>query len=136
MQRGEMLYQGKSKTLYQTDDPDLMLMEFRDDATAFNAAKHAKLDNKGRVNNQFNAFVMKILQDAGIATHFDALQSETTSTVKCLEMIPLECIIRNNAAGSLSRRLAIEEGRELTPPPFELSYKRDALQDPLVNDSY
>ncbi len=136
MQAGELLYRGKSKSIYRTDDPDLLLMEFRDDATAFNAAKHAELNNKGRVNNQFNAYIMELLSEKGIATHFESIQSATSSTVRPLEIIPLECIARNYAAGSFCRRLAVEEGTQLKPSTFELSYKSDELGDPLVNQSY
>jgi phosphoribosylaminoimidazole-succinocarboxamide synthase len=135
MEKRQELYAGKAKSVYTTDDPDLMVLEFRDDTSAFDGKKMEQLDRKGMVNNKFNAFIMQKLADAGIPTHFVKLVSDNESVVKRLEMMPVECVVRNIAAGSLVRRLGVEEGMELTPPTFELFLKNDALGDPMVNES-
>ncbi len=135
MLKQALLYTGKAKSVYETDDPDHLILVFRDDASAFNGEKIAQLDRKGKVNNRFNAFIMQKLADAGIETHFKELLTPNEVLVKKLKMIPVECVIRNYAAGSLCRRLGVEEGRQLTPPTFELFYKDDALGDPMVNES-
>lgn len=136
MQKTQLLYTGKAKTVFATDVKDKLIMEFRDDITAFDAQKVAKLNRKGFVNNRFNAFMMEKLAKAGIATHFEGCISETESLVKRLDMVKLECVIRNLAAGSLCRRYGIPEGQELTPPVFEFFLKNDGLHDPLVNESH
>lgn len=135
MHKQELLYAGKAKSIYRTEDPQFMVMEFRDDTSAFDGEKMEQLDRKGMVNNKFNAFVMEKLAAAGIETHFERLLSDTESLVKNLEMLPVECVVRNRAAGSLVRRLGVEEGAELNPPTFELFLKDDALHDPMVNTS-
>jgi phosphoribosylaminoimidazole-succinocarboxamide synthase len=129
------LYAGKAKSIYTTDDPDLMIMLFRDDTSAFDGEKMEQLARKGMVNNKFNAFIMTKLQEAGVPTHFQKLLSDNESLVKNLKMLPVECVVRNRAAGSLVRRLGVEEGAELNPPTFELFLKNDALHDPMVNTS-
>jgi phosphoribosylaminoimidazole-succinocarboxamide synthase len=134
MKKGELLYQGKAKSVYRTDDPDLFVMEFRNDASAFDGTKKASLERKGEVNNRFNAFIMKKLEAAGIPTHFVERLSATESLVKNLDMIPVECVVRNVSAGSLCRRLGVPEGQKLTPPTFEFFLKNDALHDPMVNE--
>ncbi len=134
MQKLTKLYSGKAKSVYETDQPQYYIMEFRDDISAFNAEKLASLNNKGFVNNQFNAFIMQTLAHAGIKTHFLELFSENESVVKALQMIPVECVIRNIAAGNLCKRLGLEEGIELTPPTFEFFYKHDKLGDPFINE--
>ena len=134
MEKREQLYSGKAKSLYHTDDPERLIVHFRNDTSAFDGKKVAQLERKGRVNNIFNAFIMRKLQTAGIETHFEALLTESESIVKKLTMIPLECVVRNIAAGSLCRRLGVEEGIELNPPTFEFFLKNDDLGDPLVND--
>lgn len=134
MEKRDLLYSGKAKSVYTTDDADLMILEFRDDTSAFDGKKIEQLARKGMVNNKFNAFVMTKLAEAGIPTHFQALLSDTESLVKRLDMIPLECVVRNVAAGSLVRRLGVEEGIDLNPPTFELFLKNDALGDPMVNE--
>jgi len=134
MNKTKELYRGKSKTIYETDTPDHFIMHYRDDATAFNALKHASLARKGLVNNHFNAFIMQQLQAAGIRNHFEQLLSEQESLVKRLDMIPVECVVRNVATGSLCRRLGIEEGLALEPPIFEFFYKDDSLNDPMINE--
>jgi phosphoribosylaminoimidazole-succinocarboxamide synthase len=135
MEKRQELYAGKAKSVFTTDDPDLMVLEFRDDTSAFDGKKMEQLDRKGMVNNKFNAFIMQKLADAGIPTHFVKLVSDNESVVKRLEMMPVECVVRNISAGSLVRRLGVEEGMELTPPTFELFLKNDALGDPMVNES-
>lgn len=135
MLKQALLYTGKAKSVYETDDADRLILVFRDDASAFNGEKIAQLDRKGKVNNRFNAFIMQKLAEAGIETHFEKLLTPTEVLVKKLKMIPVECVIRNYAAGSLCRRLGVEEGKALNPPTFELFYKDDALGDPMVNES-
>ncbi len=134
MEKRELLYSGKAKSVYTTDDPDYMVLEFRNDTSAFDGKKVEQLDRKGMVNNKFNAFIMSKLAAAGIPTHFERQLSDTESLVKRLDMIPLECVVRNIAAGSLCRRLGVEEGIDLLPPTFELFLKNDALGDPMVNE--
>lgn len=136
MNKVEQLYAGKAKSVFTTADEDLLVMVFRDDTSAFDGKKVAQLERKGMVNNQFNAFIMGKLADAGIPVHFEKLLSPNESLVRRLEMIPLECVVRNYAAGSLCRRLGIEEGRALSPATFELFLKDDALGDPMVNESH
>lgn len=136
MQKLEQLYAGKAKSIFKTDDPDHLIMLFRNDTSAFDGKRIEQLDRKGMVNNKFNAFIMGKLQAAGIPTHFVKLLSDTESLVKKMEMIPVECVVRNYAAGSLVRRLGVQEGLALTPPTFELFLKNDALGDPMVNESH
>ena len=136
MEKREALYAGKAKSVFTTDDPDRMIMVFRDDTSAFDGKKVEQLDRKGMVNNKFNAFIMQKLEAAGIPTHFEAVLSDTESLVKRLDMMPIECVVRNIAAGSLCRRLGIEEGLDLNPPTFEMFLKNDALGDPMVNESH
>ncbi|MCF9047328.1 phosphoribosylaminoimidazolesuccinocarboxamide synthase [Acinetobacter nectaris] len=135
MLKQTLLYTGKAKSVYETDHPDHLILVFRDDASAFNGEKVAQLDRKGKVNNLFNAFIMEKLAEAGIETHFEKLINPSEVLVKKLDMIPVECVIRNYAAGSLCRRLGVEEGKQLIPPTFELFFKDDALGDPMVNES-
>lgn len=130
-----LLYSGKAKSLYRSNDPDYLIMEFRDDTTAFDGLKKAQLSRKGMINNQFNAFIMQKLTAAGIHTQFVSLYSDTESVVKNLEMIRVESVVRNIAAGHLCSRLGIEEGIELNPPTFEFFLKNDELHDPMINDS-
>ncbi len=132
----QVLYSGKAKTLYATESPDYFVMEFRNDASAFNGIKLGSFEHKGKINNAFNAFIMTYLSESGILTHFEKRLSETTSQVKKLEMLPIECVVRNYAAGGLCKRLAIPEGEKLTPPLFEFYYKNDTLGDPFINNSH
>jgi len=136
MEKRNELYVGKAKTVYSTDDPDRYVMVFRDDTSAFDGEKKEQLARKGMVNNRFNAFIMEKLAAAGIPTHFEKLLSPTESVVKRLDMIPVECVVRNYAAGSLCRRLGIDEGRRLDPPTYELFLKNDELHDPMINESH
>jgi len=134
MKKTGSLYSGKAKSVFLTENPKLLVMEFRDDTSAFDGERIEKLDRKGTVNNRFNAFVLEKLESAGVATHFEKLLSDTESLVKCLEMIPVECVIRNIATGSLCKRYGIDDGLELDPPTFEFFLKDDARHDPLIND--
>lgn len=133
--RGE-LYRGKAKTVYATDDPQYLIMHYRDDVSAFDGAKLAKLDRKGETNNKINAFVMGKLATAGVATHFVRLLNERESLVNALNMLPVECVVRNVCAGSMAKRYGIAEGTRLPEPIFEFFLKSDALHDPLVNDDH
>lgn len=135
MNKRDLVYKGKAKSVYSTDDADKFILVFRDDTSAFNGERVEQLARKGKVNNRFNAFIMEKLHAAGIPTHFEKLLGDDESLVKRMDMLPVECVVRNYAAGSLCRRLGLEEGATLTPPTFELFYKDDALGDPMVNDS-
>ncbi|MCX8671132.1 phosphoribosylaminoimidazolesuccinocarboxamide synthase [Gilliamella sp. B2865] len=130
------LYRGKAKTVYTTDNPDLLILEFRNDTSAFDGLRIEQLDRKGMVNNKFNYFIMTKLREAGIPTQVEALLSDNEVLVKKLDMVPVECVVRNRAAGSLVKRLGVEEGKILNPPTFELFLKNDALHDPMVNESH
>lgn len=134
MERRKEVYSGKAKSVYETDSPDSLIMLYRNDTSAFDGKKLAKLENKGMVNNKFNAFIMTKLEAAGIPTHFERLLSEQESVVKRLKMIPVECVVRNIAAGSICRRLGVKEGIDLNPPTFEFFLKNDALGDPMINE--
>lgn len=135
MEKQSLLYTGKAKSVYETNDADHLILVFRDDTSAFDGKKVEQLARKGKVNNLFNAFIMQKLSEAGIETHLEQLLTPNEVLVKRLKMIPVECVIRNFAAGSLCRRLGVEEGMPMTPPTFELFYKDDSLGDPMVNDS-
>src|SRR3569623_177136 len=136
MQIGKGLYTGKAKSMYATDDADVLVMRFRDDTSAFDGEKKAQLARKGAVNNKFNAFIMGKLREAGVPILFVRLLADYDSLVKRRVMSPVECVVRKLAAGSLCRRLGVKEGMELNPPTFEFFYKNDALHDPMVNDSH
>lgn len=132
----QQLYEGKAKILYATTDEFLIIQHFKDDATAFNAQKKAVIAGKGILNNLISEFMMLELAKNNIATHFVKKLNEREQLVKKVQIIPLEVIIRNITAGSLSKRLGVEEGRVLDQPVFEICYKNDALQDPLINDDH
>jgi len=136
MEKQKLLAQGKAKSMYETDSESLLLMEFRDDASAFDGKKMSALNNKGKVNNQFNAFILDLLAKQGIETHFIETISTHESLVKKLDMFPIECVVRNRATGSLCRRLGVEDGLILDPPLFEFFLKDDALGDPLINENH
>jgi phosphoribosylaminoimidazole-succinocarboxamide synthase len=136
MQKQKELYAGKAKSVFTTEDPNKFILVFRDDTSAFDGEKMEKLNRKGMVNNKFNAFIMQKLQAEGVETHFEALLSDNECVVKKLNMLPVECVVRNFAAGSLVRRLGVEEGISLNPPTFELFLKNDALHDPMINESH
>lgn len=134
MEKKQLLVEGKAKSVYVTDDPDKLILHFRNDTSAFDGEKVEQLDRKGMVNNRFNAFIMQKLEQAGIPTHFEALLSDDEVMVKKMDMIPVECVVRNIAAGSLVRRLGVQDGIDLNPPTFEFFLKNDALHDPMIND--
>jgi phosphoribosylaminoimidazole-succinocarboxamide synthase len=136
MEKEKLLAQGKAKSMYETDSESVLLMEFRDDASAFDGKKMSALNNKGKVNNQFNAFILDLLTKEGIETHFIETISTHESLVKKLDMFPIECVVRNRATGSLCRRLGVEDGLVLDPPLFEFFLKDDALGDPLINENH
>lgn len=134
MQVDTELYSGKAKSVYTTADPDKLILRFRDDTSAFDGEKVEKLARKGNVNNRVNAYIMDQLEKAGISTHFEHLLADNETLVKRLEMIPIECVVRNITAGSICKRLGVKEGMELNPPTFEFFLKNDPLHDPMVNE--
>ena len=134
MQKKELLYEGKAKKVYRTDDPGLYIVSYKDDATAFNGLKKGTIVGKGVVNNQMSNYMFRLLEKQGIPTHYVEELNERETAVKRVSIIPLEVIVRNKAAGSLSKRLGLPEGTSLKPPVLEFSYKNDELGDPMVND--
>lgn len=134
MNQGALMYSGKAKSIFATDDDNTLLMEFRDDTSAFDGRKTTALNRKGLVNNHFNAFIMQKLEEAGIKTHLVSMIDDTNSLVRHLDMIPVECVVRNISTGSICRRLGVEDGLELTPPTFEFFLKNDELHDPMINE--
>lgn len=134
MEKKAELYAGKAKSVYTTDEDDKLILHFRNDTSAFDGEKVEQLERKGMVNNKFNAFIMQKLEEAGIETHQIQLISDEESLVKKLDMLPIECVVRNIATGSLVRRLGVEDGLTLNPPTFEFFLKNDALHDPMIND--
>ncbi|MBK9677070.1 MAG: phosphoribosylaminoimidazolesuccinocarboxamide synthase [Betaproteobacteria bacterium] len=136
MEKRQELYKGKAKTVYATDDAQRLIMHYRDDVSAFDGAKLAKLEGKGETNNRINAWVMGKLAAAGVPTHFVALLNERESLVKAMKMVPVECVVRNVCAGSMAKRYGIAEGTKLAEPIFEFFLKSDALHDPLCNEDH
>ena len=134
MEKLQQLYEGKAKKVYATSDPDFCIVDYKDDATAFNGVKKGTILGKGTVNNRVTNHIMKMLAEKGIPTHFVEELSDRETLVKRVTIIPLEVIVRNIAAGSLAQRLGLEEGYKLAHTVLELSYKDDALNDPMVND--
>ncbi len=132
MEKKDLLYSGKAKSLYSTNNPELLIADFRDDTTAFDGAKHEQLADKGEVNQAISAHIMQYLQANGVETHFVETISSTECIVKKLQMLPLECVIRNIAAGSLCRRLGVEQALQLSSPLFEFFLKNDELHDPMI----
>ncbi|NOZ36665.1 MAG: phosphoribosylaminoimidazolesuccinocarboxamide synthase, partial [Gammaproteobacteria bacterium] len=133
MKKQAEIFAGKAKTVYATDDADKYILHFRNDTSAFDGEKIEQLDRKV-VNNRFNAFIMEKLEAAGVPTHFEKILSDEESLVKKLDMLPIECVVRNISTGSLCRRLGVEEGLDLNPPTFEFFLKNDELHDPMIND--
>ena len=134
MKKCEMLYEGKAKKVYTTEDPELYIVDYKDDATAFNGLKKGTISGKGVINNRVTNHLMKMLESKGIPTHFVEELSDRETGVKKVKIVPLEVIVRNIAAGSMSKRLGIEEGTVLPTTVLEYSYKNDDLGDPLIND--
>jgi len=136
MEKGELLYEGKAKKVYKTENPDLLIVDYKDDATAFNGLKKGTIVGKGVINNRMSNYMMKILSQKGIPTHFVEELSDRETLVKKVEIVPLEVIIRNVAAGSFSKRLGVAEGTPLKETVLEFCYKNDELGDPMVNLSH
>ena len=130
------IYEGKAKKVYATSDPAYYIVEYKDDATAFNGLKHGTITGKGVINNKMSNIMFRMLEQKGIKTHFVEELSDRETLVRAVKIVPLEIIIRNVAAGSFSKRYGVEEGRELLSPTLEFSLKDDALNDPLINDSH
>ena len=136
MEKREQLYEGKAKKVYATDNEDILIVDYKDDATAFNGLKKGTISGKGVINNKMSNHVMQILEKEGVPTHFVEELSERETAVKKVSIVPLEVIIRNVSAGSFAKKLGIEEGRKLLCPTLEFSYKDDELGDPMINDYY
>jgi phosphoribosylaminoimidazole-succinocarboxamide synthase len=136
MKKLEQLYEGKAKKVFATEDPDIVIVEYKDDATAFNGEKKGTISGKGVINNQMTNLMFQMLEKEGVPTHYIEEISERETIVKKVDIIPLEVIIRNVAAGSFSKKLGIPEGTVLKRPTLEFSYKDDALGDPFINDYY
>ena len=136
MEKGALLYEGKAKRIYETNDPELLWIEYKDSATAFDGKKKAEIEGKGRLNNLISSIIFTKLQERGIDSHFVRQLSETEQLVKKVEIIPLETVVRNYAAGSISKRLRIPEGEKLRRPIVEFYYKSDALGDPLLTEDH
>ncbi len=134
MEKKEMLYEGKAKRVYATDMPEVLLVSYKDDATAFNGLKKGTIAGKGAINNRVTNYMMQQLEKEGIPTHFVEELSERDTLVKKVTIVPLEVIIRNISAGSFAKRYGVEEGIVFAEPTIEFSYKNDDLGDPLIND--
>ena len=136
MEKKELLYEGKAKKVYTTENPDVLIVDYKDDATAFNGVKKGTIVGKGVVNNRMTNHIFRMLEEKGIPTHYIEELSDRETAVKKVEIVPLEVIVRNVAAGSFSKKLGIEEGFKLLSPTLEFSYKNDELCDPMINDYY
>ncbi|MDY3927801.1 MAG: phosphoribosylaminoimidazolesuccinocarboxamide synthase [Clostridia bacterium] len=134
MEKKEMLYEGKAKRVYATEDPEVLLVDYKDDATAFNGIKKGTISGKGAINNRVTNYMMQILEKEGVPTHFVKELSDRETLVKKVSIVPLEVIIRNISAGSFAKRYGVEEGIVFKEPTIEFSYKNDELGDPLIND--
>jgi len=134
MKKGKLLYEGKAKKVYETEDQDLLIQEFKDDATAFDATKRGTIQQKGVVNNRISEIVFELLESKGIETHFVKKLDERNMLMKRVEIVPLEVTLRNIVAGGMAKLLDLEEGIVLSEPVFEYHYKKDALHDPLINE--
>lgn len=136
MQKGALLYEGKAKKVFDTDNPEYYWVEYKDDATAFNGVKRGTIANKGIINNKMSAVMFEHLEKNGVDTHFVELINDREQVIKRLKMIPLEIVVRNIVAGSLAKRVGKDEGYRLASPVLELYYKNDALGDPMVNETH
>jgi len=136
MQKGEQLYEGKAKKVFLTEDPDALIVSYKDDATAFNGLKKGTIAGKGAINNRMSNYLFQIIEREGVPTHYVQEISDRETVVRKVEIVPLEVIIRNVAAGSFSKRLGVSEGTELAEPTIEFSYKNDELEDPLINSYF
>ena len=136
MQKLEQLYEGKAKKVFKTDDPKALIVDYKDDATAFNGEKKGQIAGKGVVNNTMTNIIFKILEEKGVPTHLIKQLSDRETLVKAVKILPLEVIMRNVSAGSFAKRYGVEEGIEFDEPTFEVSYKNDDLGDPLMCESH
>lgn len=136
MEKKELMYEGKAKKVYTTEDPNVVIVDYKDDATAFNGEKKGTIVGKGAINNRMTNHVFKLLEKSGVPTHLVKEISDRETVVKKVQIIPLEVIVRNVAAGSFSKKFRIEEGRDLLCPTLEFSYKNDDLGDPFINGFY
>ena len=136
MQKGEQLYEGKAKKVFLTEDPDALIVSYKDDATAFNGLKKGTIAGKGAINNRMSTYLFRVIEREGVPTHYVQEISDRETVVRKVEIVPLEVIIRNVAAGSFSKRLGVSEGTELAEPTIEFSYKNDELEDPLINSYF
>lgn len=136
MKKLEQMYEGKAKKVFRTDEEDVVIVDYKDDATAFNGEKRGTIVGKGVVNNRMTNYIFRLLEKENIPTHYIEELSDRETAVKKVEIVPLEVIVRNVAAGSFSKKLGIEEGRKLLCPTLEFSYKDDDLGDPMINDYY
>ena len=133
MEKKELLYEGKAKKVYATEDPAILLVDYKDDATAFNGLKKGTISGKGAINNRVTNYMMQLLETQGVPTHFVKELSDRQTLVKKVSIVPLEVIIRNISAGSFAKRYGVEEGIVFAEPTIEFSYKNDELGDPLIN---
>ena len=136
MEKKEQLYEGKAKKVFATEDSNLVIVSYKDDATAFNGLKKGTIAGKGVVNNRMTNYMFKMLEKAGVPTHYVEELNDRETVVKKVSIVPLEVIVRNVAAGSFSKRMGVEEGSALKCPILEFSYKNDDLGDPFINDYY
>ena len=136
MKKLDLLYEGKAKKVFTTEDPDVLIVDYKDDATAFNGLKKGTIVGKGVINNKMSNRVFEMLEKEGVPTHLIEELSDRETAVKKVEIVPLEVIIRNVAAGSFSKRLGVEEGTDFKEPTIEFSYKNDDLGDPLINSYF
>ncbi len=136
MKKLEQLYEGKAKKVFKTDDPNLYIVDYKDDATAFNGEKKGQIAGKGAVNNVMSNIVFQLLEQKGVPTHFVEQLSDRETVVKAVKILPLEVIMRNVSAGSFAKRYGVEEGIVFDKPTFEFSYKNDDLGDPLMCESH
>lgn len=136
MKKCEQLYEGKAKKVFLTEDPDVLIVSYKDDATAFNGQKKGTIVGKGAINNRMTNHLFQIIEQEGVPTHFIQELSDRETAVRRVEIVPLEVIIRNTAAGSFSKRLGVPEGQDFAEPTIEFSYKNDELGDPLINSYF
>lgn len=136
MQKGEQLYEGKAKKVFLTENPDVLIVPYKDDATAFNGQKKGTIVGKGAINNRMTNHLFQIIEEEGVPTHYVQELNDRETAVRRVEIVPLEVIVRNIAAGSFSKRLGVPEGQELSEPTIEFSYKNDELGDTLINSYF
>lgn len=136
MEKKEMLYEGKAKQVFATENPDEVVVRYKDDATAFNAQKKGQVDKKGELNNAISTLIFEYLIEKGVKTHFIKKLDEREQLVKKVDIIPLEMVVRNYSAGSMAQRLGVEEGIKSPVTIFDICYKKDELGDPLINDHH